>query len=422
MFIGFVLPIRTIIAYPNFLKQMSTNNYQFDQVINREGTNAMSLTGYRGYLFDADEDLNGNYEEADFIPMWVADMEFAIAPEIINAMKKRLEHPLLGYSRVADPTYSLVFQQWCLDRYGWKPELAHLVNAKGVIPALYDLIGHICKPGDKVLIITPSYAFFKHSVDFNDRTLVCSDLLEVDGTFYMDMEDIRQKTADEKCVLGIFCNPHNPTGKAWSKKELQQLGDVCLKNDVMIISDEIHCDLLRKDISFTPMASLFPDSDQIITCMAPSKTFNLAGNMFANIVIPNDALRKTYSENYLPVENPLSIVAAQAAYSEGHAWLLELTDYLDANFKYLKTVLDTHLPQAKFVIPDATYLAWVNVNAYFSGNENLTLFFARNSGVLLEGGDMFVANAKGYIRLNLACPRIRLEEGVRRIVKAILEK
>ncbi len=133
-------------------------------------------------------------------------------------------------------------------------------------------------------------------------------------------------------------------------------------------------------------------------------------------------MRKTYSENYLPVENPLSIVAAQAAYSDGHTWLTELTDYLDANFKYLKAALDTHLPLAKFVIPDATYLAWVNVNAYFTDHENLTLFFARNAGVLLEGGDMFVANAKGYIRLNLACPRTRLEEGVRRVITAILEK
>ncbi|MFD2585575.1 MalY/PatB family protein [Croceitalea marina] len=400
---------------------MSTNNYQFDQIINRKGTNAMSLTGYRGYLFDPDENLSGKYDEADFIPMWVADMEFAIAPEIIASMKKRLEHPLLGYSRVADPKYALVFQKWCVDRYGWKFDPKHLVNAKGVIPALYDLTGHICKRDEKVLIITPSYAFFKHAVDFNGVELVCSDLIEVNGEYRMDMDDIRKKAADEKCVLGIFCNPHNPTGRVWSKEELQELGEVCLEHDLTIISDEIHCDLLRKGMNFTPMASLFPDSNQIITCMAPSKTFNLAGNMFANIIIPNDTLRKTYSENYLPVENPLSIVAAQAAYSEGHAWLAELTEYLDANFKYLKTELDTHLPQAKFIIPEATYLAWVNVSAYFTGDENLTLFFARNAGVLLEGGDMFVANAEGHIRLNLACPRIRLEEGVRRVITAILE-
>lgn len=399
---------------------MSTKKYNFNQFINREGTNAMSLTGYRGYLFDPEEDLSGKYDEADFIPMWVADMEFAIAPEILEAMKKRLEHPLLGYSIVADEAYPVAFQRWCMDRYGWTFDRAHLVHAKGVVPALYDLIGHLCQPDEKVLIVTPSYAFFKHGADFNGVELVCSDLIEVDGEYRMDMDDIKAKAADEKCVLGIFCSPHNPTGRVWSKAELQELGDICLAHNLTIISDEIHCDLLRKDKSFTPMASLFPDSDKIITCMSPSKTFNLAGNMFANLIIPNDELRKTYSENYLPVENPLSIVAAQAAYTDGQAWLLELTDYLDGNFAYLKAQLDEHLPHAKFVIPDATYLAWVDVSYYFDKEENLTLFFARNAGVLLEGGGMFVANGRGFLRLNLACSRVRLEEGVHRVIKAVL--
>ncbi len=401
---------------------MSSNKYPFNKVINRAGTNAMSVTGYRGYLFELEEDLKGKYEESDFIPMWVADMEFAIAPEIISALKKRLEHPLLGYSIVADPAYSLAFQQWCIDRYGWNFDLNHLVHAKGVIPALYSLIGHICKPDEKVLIVTPSYAFFKHGTDFNKVELVCSNLIKVNGRYRMDFDDIREKAADEKCVLGIFCNPHNPTGRVWSKEELQELGEVCLENGVTIISDEIHCDLLRKNKSFTPMASLFPNSDQIITCMAPSKTFNLAGNSFANILIPNEELRIVYKEFYLPVENPLSIVAAHAAYTDGHDWLIELTDYLDDNFKYLKTQLDEHLPLAKFTIPDSTYLAWVDVTSYFLNNENLTLFFARNAGVLLEGGDMFVANAGGHIRLNLACPRAILEKGLLRVITAILEK
>ena len=401
---------------------MQSRNYKFDQVINRTGTNAVSLSGYRGYLFEPDEDLSGKYREKDFIPMWVADMEFAIAPEIIEAMKKRLDHPLLGYSMVADPSYPLAFQKWCKDRYDWEFDTRHLVHAKGVIPALFSLIGHICKPDEKVLIVTPSYAFFKHGVDHNGVELLCSDLIEVNGIYQMDMIDIEAKVSDQKCTLAIFCNPHNPTGRAWSEEELVELGELCLRNNLTIISDEIHCDLMRKDKAFTPMAKLFPDSDQIITCMAPSKTFNLAGNLFANIIIPNDALRKLYSDNYLPVENPLSIVAAEAAYTNGHAWLAALTDYLDANFQYLKAELTLRLPKAGFEIPDSTYLAWVNVSPYFAEEENLTLFFARNAGVLLEGGNMFVANATGHIRLNLASPRIRLVEGLERIVTAILEK
>ena len=399
----------------------SPNKYSFDKVIDRAGTNAMSLTGYRGYLFEPDEDLSGHYPEEEFIPMWVADMEFAIAPEILSAMKKRLDHPLLGYSMVADSTYPLAFQKWCKDRYDWGIDLDHLVYSKGVIPALFSLIGLICKPDEKILIVTPSYAFFKHGAEYNNIELMCSDLIEENGQFRMDMEDIRVKASDDKCVLGIFCSPHNPTGRVWSEEELLELGMVCLDNNMTLISDEIHCDLLRSKSSFTPITSLFPDTDKIITCMSPSKTFNLAGNAFSNILIPNEALRTRYSEDYLPVENPLSIVAAQAAYTKGHLWLTELTTYLDNNFQYLKEQLNIHLPHAKFTIPESTYLAWVNVQHYFPSDENLTLFYARKAGVLLEGGDMFVANAAGYIRLNLACPRSRLEEGIQRIITATVE-
>ena len=401
---------------------MSDHKYNFDQIIDRRNTNAMSLSGYRGYLFDPNEDLSGKYTEEEFIAMWVADMEFAIAPEILEAMKKRLEHPLLGYSMIADQAYPLAFQYWCESRYGWKFNLEHLVYAKGVIPALFSLTGSICKPDEKVLIVTPSYAFFKHAADFNGIELVCSDLILEHGEYRMDFDDIREKASDEKCVLGIFCSPHNPTGKVWSNQELQELGELCLRNGLTIISDEIHCDLLREGKSFTPMANLFPDSDRIITCMAPSKTFNLAGNMFANIIIPNEELRNTYKAKNLPIENPLSVVASQAAYTNGQAWLHELIAYLDGNFEYLRNQLKQYLPKSNFTIPDSTYLAWVDVSAYFSDEENLTLFFARNAGVLLEGGDMFVANATGHIRLNLACPRTRLETGVKRIIQAILEK
>ncbi len=396
--------------------------YDFDQIIDRKNTNAMSLCGYRGYLFDPNEDLSGKYPEEDFIPMWVADMEFAIAPEIIQAMKERLAHPLLGYTMVADPAYPLAFQTWCQSRYNWKFESEHLVYAKGVIPALFSLIGSICKSDEKVLIVTPSYAFFKHGADYNGIELICSNLIYDDGSFRMDFDDIAEKAADEKCVLGIFCSPHNPTGKVWSEVELKELGEICLGNNLTIISDEIHCDLLRSEQTFCPMAKLFPSSDRIITCMAPSKTFNLAGNMFANIIIPNEELRNEYKSRNLPVENPLSIVAAQAAYEKGADWLNNLTSYLDQNFKHLNEQLSKHLPKAKFKIPDATYLAWIDVSAYFSDEENLTLFFAKNAGVLLEGGDMFVDNAHGFIRLNLAAPRQQLAIGIQRIIEAILER
>lgn len=395
--------------------------YNFDKIIYRQNTNALSIEGYKDYLFGDIEHLNLPYKEADLIKMWVADMAFEIAPEILDALKKRVDHGILGYTMIFDNQYPNAFLNWTKSRYDWEFDTEHLVYSKGVIPALFALIDYICKPDKKVLIMTPSYAFFKHAADYNNVELVYSGLINQDGNYTMDFEDIQQKTSADDVSLCIFCHPHNPTGRVWKTDELQRFGEICLANNVMIISDEIHCDILRSEQEFTPLAKLFPDSDQIITCMAPSKTFNLAGILFANVIIPNDELRAEWKKHHIGIENPLSITAAQAAYESGQNWLNELTIYLDNNFNYLQDYLIQHLPKAKYNIPEATYLAWVDVNAYFPKDENLTLFFAKNAGVLLEGGNMFVSNADGFIRLNLACPKTILEKGLERIRTAIIK-
>ncbi|MFK7936052.1 MAG: MalY/PatB family protein [Saprospiraceae bacterium] len=393
--------------------------YNFDQIIDRSNTNAMSVEGYQEYLFAEIEQLNLPCPPEDLISMWIADMEFTTSPEIIRALKERVEHGIFGYSQIFDSNYEKAFLEWTTRRYGWSFDFEHLVTSNGVIPALFALIDYICKPDEKVLIVTPSYAFFKHAADHNNRELITSDLIRIEGEYFMDFADLATKAADEKVKLCIFCSPHNPTGRIWTDAELKQFAEICFEHNLMIISDEIHCDLLRKGKTFTPLAKLFPQSDQIITCMAPSKTFNLAGFMLANIIIPNDDIRNLWKEKQLPIDNPLSIVAAQTAYTEGQNWLTALTDYLDENFLFLSTYLEKYLPVAVFHIPDATYLAWVDVSAYFHENENLTLFFAEQAGVLLEGGNMFVDNSDGYIRLNLACPKSRLKIGLERITKAI---
>ena len=393
--------------------------YDFDKIINRQGTNAMSVNGFREYLFNGEENLTFPCEDNEFISMWIADMEFAMAPEIISAIKKRLDQQICGYSQIFEPQYYQAFLNWTKSRYGWEFDKEHCVNSFGVVPALYDLIEYICKPDEKILIFTPSYGFFKHAADGNNIELLSSDLICNNGYYSMDFADIEKKIKNNKISLCILCNPHNPTGRVWNKDELTQLGQICLDNNIMIISDEIHCDLLRKDQIFTPLAKLFPETDRIITCMAPSKTFNLAGFMFANIIIPNDELRSKWQEKQLPMVNPLSIAAAQAAYTDGHEWLNELKIYLDASFAYLADFLLKHLPKATYTIPESTYLAWIDISAYLGKEKNLTLFFAQQAGVLLEGGNMFVANADGYIRLNLACPRSRLKAGLKRITAAI---
>ncbi|AHM56052.1 cystathionine beta-lyase PatB [Peptoclostridium acidaminophilum DSM 3953] len=394
-------------------------NYNFDEIVERRGTNAMNTDGFREYIFHAPPTMKFPYADDEFIRMWVADMEFATPPAVVQAIKDRADKRIFGYTKVFDPEYYEAFSSWTQDRYAWTFPKEHLVTSNGIIPALFELIGHICKPDEKILILTPSYAYFKYAADFNSIETVCSTLLENDGYYTMDFDDIERKAKDEKVTLCVYCNPHNPSGRVWSEEELRKVGQICLDNGLWIISDEIHCDLLRTGLTHTPLAKLFPETDRIITCMAPSKTFNMAGLMFSNVIIPNDELRATWKQRHYPFENPLSIAAAQAAYLHGEEWLNQLKAYLDGNFEFTRQYLEEHLPKAVFKIPESTYLAWININAYVSKDVDLPLYFANNAGVLLEGGNMFVADSDGYIRLNLACPSSVLEEGLRRICELL---
>ncbi|WP_043931999.1 MalY/PatB family protein [Bacillus sp. EB01] len=396
--------------------------YNFDEIIDRRGTNAMNTDGFREYIFKASKDMVFPFKDEEFIRMWVADMEFAAPPEIIQAIKDRADKQIFGYTKVFDPNYYLSFSNWTKRNYNWNFEPEHLVFSNGIIPALYELVEYICKPGEKVLIVTPSYAYFKYAAEFNDIELVTSDLVNQDGYYTMDFDDLEAKAKDEKVTLSIFCNPHNPSGRVWTQEELKRFGDICLENNVTIISDEIHCDLLRTGMVHTPLAKVFPDTDRIITCMSASKTFNLAGLMFSNIIIPNDDLRAVWKARHYDFENPLSIAATQAAYEHGHEWLNQLKDYLDENFVITKNYLEQHLPETVYRIPEATYLAWVDISAYLPDEENLPLYFANKAGVLLEGGNMFVSNSDGYIRLNLACPKSMLTEGLARICDVLVKE
>jgi cystathionine beta-lyase len=393
--------------------------YDFDEIIDRRGTNALNTDGFREYMFKGADGIVFPCPDDDLIRMWVADMEFAVPPEIIQAVKARLDRKILGYTKVFDPDYHLAVAGWAQRHYGWTFAAEHLVTSPGIIPALYELVEYITRPDEKVLILTPSYAYFKHAADRSRRALVTSALVNDRGRYTINFPDLEAKAGDEKTTLCIFCNPHNPTGRVWTPEELRRFGEICLENGVRIISDEIHCDLLRNGLAHTPLAKLFPRTDSIVTCMAASKTFNLAGLMFSNIIIPDDGLRAEWQARHYGMENPLSIAATQAAYTHGDEWLRQLKSYLDANFAFTQQYLDAHLPQAVFRIPEATYLAWVDIRAYLPDEKNLPLYFAKNAGVLLEGGDMFVADAAGHIRLNLACPRAVLAEGLRRICRTL---
>lgn len=393
--------------------------YNFDEVIDRSHTNALNTDGFRQYIFNADETMNFPYRDEEFIRMWVADMEFATPDVILSAIQERLERRILGYTRVYEPSYFNAFANWCKHHYDWSFEKKELVMSNGIIPALFELVKYICQPDEKVLFLTPSYAYFKHAADRNGNQTVHSELRYQEGEYHIDFDDLARKAADPKTTLLIFCNPHNPTGRVWTEQELHSLAEIIRQHQLWVISDEIHCDLLRTGVKHTPFGKIMPDYDHLITAMAPSKTFNIAGMMISNVLIRNEALRQTWLANHYNFDNPLSIAAAQAAYEKGQPWLTELKVYLDKNFAFVEQFLNQHLPKAHFHIPQATYLAWIDLRAYFPPDTDLIAFFAHNAGILLEDGKRFVSNADGFIRLNLACPKATVEEGLKRIVSAI---
>ncbi|MBS4913081.1 MAG: PatB family C-S lyase [Veillonella sp.] len=396
--------------------------YNFDEIIDRTHTNAMNTDGFREYIFHDDGTMVFPYKDEEFIRMWVADMEFATPDVVIDGIKRRLDKRIFGYTRVFENSYYEALLSWCKRRYDWEFEKKDLVMSNGIIPALYELVNYICEEDEKVLFLTPSYAYFKYAADFNSRESVYSNLKNDDGYYSIDFEDLERKAADPKTTLFILCNPHNPSGRVWKQDELEKMAAIIEKHNLWVISDEIHCDLLRSGLKHIPLGKVMPTYERLVTAMAPSKTFNMAGLMISNVIIRNEELRNIWLSRHYNFDNPLSIAAAQSAYEEGEPWLTELQAYLDENFKLVGEYLKEHLPKAKYRVSEATYLAWVDLSAYFEPDEHLPLFFANKAGVLLEGGNMFVQNSDGFIRLNLACPKKLVEEGLYRICDAVNNK
>lgn len=400
--------------------------YNFDEKIDRTNTNSENVDGWRPYIFKCGPEKVFPYADDEFIRMWVADMEFAVAPEIREAIKERVDRKILGYTIVSDSGYYEALQNWCRNRYDWCFEKEELVFSPGVIPALYQLVEDLVKPyNGKVLTMTPAYGFFLHSCEYNDVQLVESPLKKNDGRFEIDFDDLAEKAADPDVKVLMLCNPHNPSGRIWTEEELKKLAEIIEKNDLWVVSDEIHCDLIRKGLKHIPMGKIMPDYKKLITTMSASKTFNLAGMLFSNIIIRDEEERERFQarDKNIGAANPLSIAAHKAAYEHGGEWLEELKAYIDENFRFVKEFLEKEIPAAKFTIPEATYFAWVDMSEALPNVEDLPLFFANNAGVLLEGGDgLFVGNAKGYIRLNLAMPLALIKEGLERMAAAVKEQ
>lgn len=396
--------------------------YNFDEIIDRLSTNAMNVEGYKGYLF-GDADTSDLEEHDELIRMWIADMDFATPEVVLDAIRDRLDKKILGYTNIFGTDYYEAFVSWTERRFGYTFPQDHLVFSHGIVAGLIELVSYICDNDDKALILTPSYGPFKMVCDKNNIKTVYSPMINHNGYYEIDFEDVRQKVETENIKLCIFANPHNPTGRVWSEAELKQLGQIMVDNDVWIISDEIHCDIKRDGQTHVPFAKAVPDYDKIVTAMSQSKAFNIAGLMFSNIIIPNRRLLKTWKLHHFSSENPLSIVATQAAYEKGEDWLAAMNDYLDDNFKYLAQFLEQELPHAEFKIPEATYLAWVNLNYYIKAkhiDEPIAKYFIKHAGVIIEGQEQFVHNAEGHIRINIAVPREIMIKGLQKIKDALV--
>ena len=397
--------------------------YDFDAIIDRRHTNALNPDGFRGYIFHAGPEKVFPYKDEEFVRMWVADMEFGVAPEILDALRQRIDRRIFGYTGLYDSEYYHIFAKWCRDHYDWTFPEEQLCVSSGIIPALYQLTELLCAGDDKVLVNTPAYGYFAHAAEYMGVEVLTSPLhKKADGTFELDYEDFEKKCAHPQCRVVFWCNPQNPTGRMWTEEELRKAAAIMEKYDLWVVSDEIHCDLIRCGRRHIPMAKVMTDYPKLITCMAPTKTFNLAGLAFSNIIIRDKALRDRFRgrDKMIGMVNPMSLTAAEAAYTQGSAWHEALKAYLDDNFAFVKAFLTRELPEAVMYIPEATYLAWVDMNQCLPQGTDLPDFFANKAGVLLEGGNsLFVGNAEGYIRLNLAMPRSIIETGLTRMAQAI---
>lgn len=386
--------------------------YDFNELIDRRGTNSLK------HDFAAER---GRPE--DVISLWVADMDFKAPPAVIEALVKTVRHGVFGYTEVKLP-YFQALHDWYRNYFQWDTEASWLVKTPGVVFAICTAIRAFTGPGDSVLIQRPVYYPFTHAILDNGRTLINNPLEYRDGRYTINLEDFEAKIKENRVRLFILCSPHNPVGRVWTREELTAMGDICLKYNVIVVSDEIHADFIYPGHRHSVFADLRPEyADQTITCTAPSKTFNLAGLQVSNIFIKNREHRHAFwkemnSTGYAQL-NTVGFAACQAAYAEGRPWLEELLDYLKGNLDFIRSFLAEELPRISLVEPEGTYLAWLDFRNLGMTDEQLARFILDEAKLWLNGGSMFGPEGKGFQRINIACPRATLKKAFDQLRHAI---
>ena len=376
--------------------------YNFDEVIDRKGTNCLKY----------DFALERGYPEG-VLPFWVADMDFRTAPPVIEELERRVQHGIFGYTDPGADSRAAVWN-WMKTQHDWTPAVGSLTITPGVVFALGMAVQSFTAPGDAVLIQQPVYYPFSSIILGNDRQLVNSPLVLKDGHYEIDFVDFEQKITSKNVKLFLLCNPHNPAGRVYTRDELQKMATICLQHGVTIVADEIHNDFIRKGYEHTVLASLGNDIAQhVVTCTAPSKTFNLAGLQISNIFIENESMRQKFRATIdhagYSQPNALGMFAAQAAYEKGLPWLEALRDYLEQNYQKTKAFLAQHLPKVTLIEPEGTYLLWLDFRAYGLSVHEANLW--------LDSGHIFGKDGEGFERLNIACPWATLEQGLKQLAR-----
>lgn len=375
--------------------------FDFDEIVDRRNTGSEKWDG-------------GNVEGV--LPMWVADMDFRTAPCVIEALRSRVGHGVFGYEHVPDSYYDALVG-WFSRRHGWLMKREWVIYTSGVVPAVSAIIKAMTSPGDKVLVQTPVYNCFFSSIRNNGCLLEDNRLVYADGTYTIDFEDFERKAADPSVKVFLLCNPHNPAGRVWTSDELRRMGDICLKHNVFVISDEIHCDLVMPGYKYTPFASL---SEEFLmnsaTCSAPTKTFNIAGLQIANITAANDSVRrridKAININEVCDVGVFGVTALTAAYTGGEEWLDQLICYIKGNYDSLRDFLASNIPQIQAVRLEGTYLVWLDCSVLGKSSETITGELLSQKKLWLNSAGMYGEHERSFVRMNIACPRSVMLKGL----------
>ncbi|HNX66345.1 MAG TPA: PatB family C-S lyase [Bacteroidales bacterium] len=385
--------------------------YDFDEIIDRSSTDCIK--------YDCRESVFGR---KDVIPMWVADMDFRTPPFVLRAINEKVEQGILGYS-FRPEGYFTSLMKWVKHRHGWEISREWIEFSPGVVPALNMCTLAFTDPDDEIIIQPPVYTPFFGAINDHGRKPVLNNLVETSQGWRMDIEDLKKKITPSTRMI-ILSNPHNPVGRAWSRDELSAVADLCYGKNIVVLSDEIHSDLMLPGNKHVPFASVSPEAAAMtVTCMAPSKTFNLAGLSTSSVIISNDILREKYHKTleglHMHLGNIFGNVASETAYTYGEGWLKELLSYVKENVDLVMSFCKTNIPVIKPVMPEATYMIWLDCRALRMSGRELHRFFVEKAGVGMNEGSAFGPGGEGFMRLNLACPRATVQKALEQIEEAI---